>query len=150
VRKSIRRSRLNASLLLGLVSAFTAAGGIAAPVPAALQQYIPTDPSTVPDATVTANSPAIRHGAPGARNAHVRPQSSRDKFAPEPDRTGSDVYIVRMHDLPVATYDGRVDGLAATKGKLNHTPGKHGKATDNHGAEVSAYRQYLHDQQMRP
>ncbi len=147
MRKSIRRSRLNAGLLLGLVSTLTAVAGIAAPVPATLQQYIPTDGATVPDATAIANSPSIRHGAPGARNAHVRPQSSRSKFVAEPDRTGSDVYIVRMHDLPVATYDGRVDGLAATKGKLNHTPGKQRNVTANRGSEVSTYRQYLHSQQ---
>ena len=69
----------------------------------------------------------------------MRPQSSRNKFVPEPDITGVDTYIVRLHDLPVATYDGRIAGLDSTKGKLNHTPGKHGKPNNNHGAEVSAY-----------
>lgn len=147
MRNVLRRRRLNASLLLGLVSAATAAAGIAAPAPATLQLYVPTDASTAPYAGATARQPTIYKGQPGARNAHVRPQSSRNKFVPEPDITGIDTYIVRLHDLPVATYDGRIDGLGATKGKLNHTPGKHGKPNNNHGAEVSAYRQYLHDQQ---
>ena len=64
-------------------------------------------------------------------------------LAPEPDITGVDTYIVRLHDLPVATLRRSIDGLASTKGKLNHTPGKHGKPNNNHGAEVSTYRQYL-------
>jgi subtilisin family serine protease len=148
VRNVLRRRRLNASLLLGFVSAATAAAGIAAPVPATVQPYTPPDPSTLPNASATMQQPTVFKGAPGARNAHVRPQSSRNKFVPEPDITGVDTYIVRLHDLPVATYDGRIDGLASTKGKLNHTPGKHGKPNNNHGAEVSAYRQYLHSQQQ--
>jgi subtilisin family serine protease len=147
VRINIRRRRLHASLLLGVVSTVAAAAGIAAPVPATLQQYFPpTDATSAPNGSVSAQS--TFKGAPGARNAHVRPQSSREKFVPEPDRTGTDTYIVRLHDLPVATYDGRIDGLASTKGKLNHTPGKHGKSNNNHGAEVSDYRQYLHAQQQ--
>ncbi len=148
MRITIRRRPLHASLLLGLVTTATAAAGIAAPAPATLQLYVPpTDATSMPNDGASAQSPGVFKGAPGARNAHVRPQSSRKKFVPEPDLTGTDTYIVRLHDLPVATYDGRIDGLAATKGKLNHTPGKHGKANGNHGAEVSAYRQHLHDQQ---
>lgn len=146
MRKSIRRNRLNAGLLLGLISTVTAAAGVAAPLPATLQQFIPTDTSAVPGAAATANSPSIRHGAPGARNAHVRPQSSRNKFVPEPDRTGADVYIVRLHDLPAATYDGRVHGYAATRDAMKHTPGNHGKTGGNHGSAVSAYRHYLQAQ----
>lgn len=55
-----------------------------------------------------------RQGRPGGVNQQVRPASSRDKFIAEPNRTGKDVYIVRLHDLPVATYDGRIKGYAAT------------------------------------
>ena len=79
MRNVLRRRRLNASLLLGLVSAATAAAGIAAPVPATVQPYTPTDPSTLPNAGATVHQPVFK-GAPGARNAHVRPQSSRNKI----------------------------------------------------------------------
>ncbi|WP_105101799.1 S8 family serine peptidase [Microbulbifer pacificus] len=51
---------------------------------------------------------------PGGVNQQIRPASSADKFADEPERSGEDVYIIRLQDQPVATYDGRVKGYAAT------------------------------------
>ncbi|NQD35481.1 S8 family serine peptidase [Permianibacter sp. IMCC34836] len=56
----------------------------------------------------------VRQGKPGGLNQQIRPASSRAKFVAEPARKGEDVYIVRLHDQPVATYDGRVKGYAAT------------------------------------
>ncbi|NQD35482.1 S8 family serine peptidase [Permianibacter sp. IMCC34836] len=50
----------------------------------------------------------------GGVNQHIRPASAADKFTAEPDRSGEDTYIVRLHDQPVATYDGRIKGYAAT------------------------------------
>ncbi len=55
-----------------------------------------------------------RQGRPGGINQQVRPASSRAKFVDEGPRSGKDVYIVRLRDLPVATYDGRIKGLEAT------------------------------------
>ena len=135
------RCGLRAGLLLGIVSSLTAAAGIAAPA-GHLQQV----PMAGLEARAGAEAPAARAGLPVGRNRHVRPESSRSRFVAEPARTGTDVYIVRLHDLPAATYDGRVRGYAATRDALKHQAGRHGppkKAT----AGVAAYRQYLHDQQ---
>lgn len=56
-----------------------------------------------------------RHSAiPGGVNQQINAASSRNKFIAEPERTGEDVYIVRLKDLPIATYDGRVKGYQAT------------------------------------
>ncbi|WP_406829010.1 S8 family serine peptidase [Microbulbifer sp. ARAS458-1] len=56
----------------------------------------------------------IQNRRPGGLNQQIRPASAADKFAHEPERSGEDVYIVRLHDLPVTTYDGRVKGFEAT------------------------------------
>lgn len=83
------------------------------------------------------------HRRPGGRNQQVE-RSSRAKFRPEPERTGTDVYIVRLRDLPVATYDGRVLGFAATAKSLA------GKSTPAAAkAAATAYRGYLRDKQQR-
>ena len=95
------RSRLYTGALLAFVSFVTAAAGIAAPVN--LEQ-IPLQPLKT---KANAQAAVIHQGIPGGLNQQVRPASSRSKFVAEPDRTGTDVYIVRLHDLPVATYDGR-------------------------------------------
>ncbi|PIW62514.1 S8 family serine peptidase [Shewanella sp. CG12_big_fil_rev_8_21_14_0_65_47_15] len=56
-----------------------------------------------------------RHSViPGGVNQQINAASSRNKFIAEPERTGEDVYIVRLKDLPIATYDGRVKGYQAT------------------------------------
>lgn len=146
--KTIRHRRLHAGLLFALTTAVTAAAGAAAPQPAPpppLQQYIPPAAASGPSAPTSVGAPTVFQGAPGARNAHVR-QSSRYKFALEPDRTGTDTYIVRLHDLPVATYDGNLAGFAATKGMLNRASGNAGKSSSV-SAAVSAYRQHLQGQQ---
>ena len=51
---------------------------------------------------------------PGGKNQQIQPASGQKKFMDEPDRTGEDIYIVRLRDLPVAIYDGRVKGFEAT------------------------------------
>lgn len=61
-----------------------------------------------------APSSVKRQGAAHQVNRQIRRASSADKFKPEANITGLQVYIVRLNDLPVATYDGRISGLAAT------------------------------------
>jgi subtilisin family serine protease len=141
VHQSHRRGPLRASLLLGIVSSLTAAAGIAAPA-GHLQQI----PLAGLKAKAAADAPAVHAGLPVGRNQHVRPQSSRNRFTAEPDHTGTDVYIVRLHDLPAASYDGRVHGYAATRDALKRHGAAHGPPKKA-GAAVAAYRQYLHDQQ---
>ena len=123
--------------MLAFVSSLTFAAGVAAP----------TDVQQVFLAPLRAQAKAapadMRLGRPGGRNQQIQP-SSRAKFNPEPDRTGTDVYIVRLRDLPAATYDGRIRGLAATKDAMRHTP----LAAHKSGAvsaSISAYRNYLRD-----
>lgn len=65
-------------------------------------------------ASKTSMNSAAQPSRPGGRNQQVRPASSQEKFVAEANKTGEDVYIIRLHDLPVATYDGRVKGYAAT------------------------------------
>ncbi|WP_158681546.1 S8 family serine peptidase [Microbulbifer pacificus] len=94
---------------------------------------------------------------PGGVNRQIRPASGDDKFAHEPARSGEDVYIVRLQDLPVATYDGRVKGYAATaksvlrseveQGLLVAPRGTRGLETLQQNRAVS-YKNYLMDKQQ--
>ncbi len=110
----------------------------------------------------SANQSVAHQGRPGGVNQQVRPASSRAKFIAEPDRTGQDVYIVRLHDLPVATYDGRVKGYAATaksvlkaeaakqsswQGWLNKGKDLLGLATEEK-ARIASYKNYLNQKQQ--
>jgi subtilisin family serine protease len=131
---------------VGLLPAFialtTAAAGVAAPI--TLQQ-VPLAPfKTLSPATPSASSPVAHQGRPGGLNQQIRPASSRAKFVAEPERHGSDIYIVRLHDLPVATYDGRVHGFAATKDLLRRQSLSH--APLSNAAPVIAYRNHLQSQ----
>ncbi|CAI3805120.1 S8 family serine peptidase [Rheinheimera sp. MM224] len=56
----------------------------------------------------------VTRAMPGGKNQQIQPASAKAKFVAEPQRTGEDVYIVRLRDLPVAIYDGRVKGFEAT------------------------------------
>ncbi len=80
---------------------------------------------------------ASRQPRPGALNQQVVPASNRAKFRAEPARTGEDVYIVRLRDLPVATYDGRTRGYAATT-----------RAAGAPAGAAAAYRAYLANRQQ--
>lgn len=110
------------SLAVLIASAFcagaiTTATGAANPATPGTVQQIPAADLNKKAVARKANKqqPAVSHqGRPGGLNQQVRPASSRAKFMAEPDRKGEDVYIVRLRDLPVATYDGRVKGYAAT------------------------------------
>ncbi|HAT42259.1 MAG TPA: peptidase S8 [Rheinheimera sp.] len=102
-----------------------------------------------------------RQGRPGGLNQQVRPASTRAKFIEEAPRSGKDVYIVRLRDLPVATYDGRLKGLDATASSLvaeqeqqasgfskllNQSASRLGMTTDAQ-RRVESYKEYLTDKQ---
>ncbi|HEX6834057.1 MAG TPA: hypothetical protein VF132_11040, partial [Rudaea sp.] len=129
--------RLSAGALLAFVSSITAAAGVSAP--GDLRQ-VPLAPLA---AQTKAASADVHPLHPGGRNQQVQP-SSREKFLAEPERTGTDVYIVRLRDLPTATYDGRVRGFAATAEAMR----KRSTAihrTNASAAPLNAYRSYLLD-----
>jgi subtilisin family serine protease len=79
---------------------------------------------------------------PGGLNRQIKPAASRDKILAESERSGTDVYIVRLHDLPAATYDGRVRGYAATRDALRQSMTLKGKSRSAPAA-LASYRQYL-------
>jgi hypothetical protein len=81
------------------------------PLPANPQQQVQQQQKA---ATQGINAGARQGVFPGGRNMQIAPASAKEKFKPEANHTGEDVYIVRLRDLPVATYDGRVSGLEAT------------------------------------
>ncbi|WP_198781979.1 S8 family serine peptidase [Shewanella putrefaciens] len=81
------------------------------PLPANPQQQVQQQQKA---ATQGINAGARQGVSPGGRNMQIAPASARQKFIAEPERTGEEVYIVRLRDLPVAAYDGRVKGFAAT------------------------------------
>ena len=136
------RRRVSATALLVAVSLVTAAAGIAAPTN--LQQ-VPLAPLKTRAMAVAATA-ATHQGLPGGLNRQVRPASSRSKFTAEPDRSGTDVYIVKLYQLPVASYDGRIHGFAATRDALRHHPGVM-RSASSHAASITQYRQFLKGRQ---
>ena len=126
-------------LLPAFISLLTAAAGVAAPIGV---QPVPLTPLTTTVMASGQGSGAFtaHQGRPGGLNQQIRPASSRSKFHSEPDRKGADIYIVRLRDLPVATYDGRVRGYAPTRTALQHSGST---KSPNSNAAVTAYRQYL-------
>ncbi|WP_298444009.1 S8 family serine peptidase [uncultured Ferrimonas sp.] len=85
-------------------------------------------------------------------NVHVRGNSSK-KFVAEPDLVGEHVYIIQLHDAPLATYQGGIAGIAATSpsAAVNSANGqtklyKQGKA--QHDA-VGQYRSFLQHKQQQ-
>jgi len=142
VRKSFCPTWVRVGLLPAFISSITMAAGVAAPIPLQQVPLAPfKTPTTAPSAATDLSTP---HGQPGVVNQQVRPASSRAKFVAEPARQGSDVYIVRLHDLPVATYDGRVHGYAATKDLLRRPALSH--APIGNAGPVVAYRNHLQRQ----
>ncbi|WP_269455108.1 S8 family serine peptidase [Microbulbifer elongatus] len=103
------------------------------------------------------SAPNLAQRRPGAVNQQIRPASAADKFAHEPARRGEDVYIVRLNDLPVATYDGRVKGYAATslsalrtevnQGTLAAPRGPNGLASIQHN-RAQGYSSFLQQKQQ--
>lgn len=142
MRITIWRVRSSAALTLFVSLLLTATAGIAAPI--SLKQ-VPLAPLKT-RATAAAAMAATHQGMPGGLNRQIRPASARSKFVAEPERTGTDVYIVKMYDLPVARYDGRISSYAATRDALRHRAGVMSPANVN-TAPVTQYRQYLKSRQ---
>lgn len=130
---------MSVGVLLAVVSSVTFAAGVSAPTD--LRQ-LPLMPLKTQQAAPATN---IHPAYPGGRNQQIQ-RASRSKFVAEADRTGTDVYIVRLRDLPVATYDGRVHGFAATKDSLRHSAqSASAHASNFNSPSVAAYRSYLRD-----
>jgi len=85
----------------------------------------------------------LRNGA--ASNVQFTPKSVNDKIKIENDLTGEHTYIVRLVDKPIATYDGSIQGLAATKASINHNVKlfKGSKAVGTSQIAVDAYKDHL-------
>ncbi len=128
------------TLLCG-ISSVTFAAGVAAPNDV---RQVPV--SRFQGQQIQAGTGEPAHRRPGGLNQQVKPASSRNKILAEPDRDGSDVYIVRLHDLPVATYDGRIKGYTSTREALPRAAALKG-ASRTVTAAVSSYRQYLQGRQ---
>ncbi|MBY6107953.1 S8 family peptidase [Ferrimonas balearica] len=83
----------------------------------------------------------------GLANIPMVPKSAKEKFAPEERFDGTAVYIVQLQDAPVATYDGRLPGLAATRPALQRQQQGQklfGTGTaGTSGAAISAYTNHL-------
>jgi len=60
----------------------------------------------------------LRNGA--LNNIQFTPKSVKDKIKIDKDLTGVHTYIVRLVDKPIATYEGSISGLPATKASINH------------------------------
>ena len=140
MRTSSFRGRILTRLLTGaIVLLTTAAAGAAAPN---YVEQVPLSPLKARQ-NAAASAAATHQGIPGGRNQKIRPASSRNKITPDAERSGTDVYIIRLHDLPAATYDGRVHGFAATKDLLHHRAGAQSKPAQ----PLTNYRQYLQGRQ---
>jgi subtilisin family serine protease len=135
------RSRSSSAVATALLFAFvTAAAGAAAPIPV---QRIPLERlQKSAGALSPPHDGGVRQGRPGGLNQQIE-RSGRAKFVAEPDRTGVDVYLVRLRDLPVATYDGRVRGYTATaKSRVVNSATAAEKT-------AASYRSYLRGKQQQ-
>lgn len=65
-------------------------------------------------------------------------------FSPEKGITGEHKYIVRFVEEPLATYDGKIPGLSATRAQKQKSPGKRNSARLNAKSQASqAYLSHL-------
>jgi subtilisin family serine protease len=85
----------------------------------------------------------LRNGA--LTNVQFTPKTIADKIKVEKDLTGSHTYIVRLVDKPIATYEGTIPGLQATKASINNNTKLFtgSKAVGNTQAAVNAYQSHL-------
>ncbi|WP_317931898.1 S8 family serine peptidase [Halioxenophilus sp. WMMB6] len=69
-------------------------------------------------------------------------------FTPEKGVVGEQKYIVRFAEEPLATYDGSIPGLAATRVEKARKPGQRSAARlDAHSAAAQSYLSYLKQRQ---
>lgn len=102
------------SALYSMSMAVTADAGVTSTADAILQPLKIQDMKKYAQVQPKPPQTSVFHSTPGGVNQHLQPASSRNKFFAEAQHQGEDVYIVRLKDLPVATYDGRIKGYAAT------------------------------------
>ncbi|WP_259649632.1 S8 family serine peptidase [Shewanella sp. MBTL60-007] len=84
-------------------------------------------------------------------NIHFTPKQAKDKIQIEKDLVGKHTYIVRLHGSSVATYEGEIPGLQATKSTLNTQSKKlfrAGQPTEGRGAAIDAYTNHLLNKQQ--
>ncbi|WP_144210723.1 S8 family serine peptidase [Shewanella donghaensis] len=84
-------------------------------------------------------------------NIHFSPKQAKDKIQIEKDLVGTHTYIVRLHGSSVATYEGDIPGLQATKPSINATSSKlftAGNPVSGTQAAVSAYTNHLLNKQQ--
>nr|WP_306660270.1 S8 family serine peptidase [Rheinheimera maricola] len=105
---------LSALYSVGVAVSAQAAPAVAQGHGATLQQIKLAATKMQQPVAATLQQGNIARTKPGGKNQQIQPASAKEKFFAEPGRTGADIYIVRLRDLPIATYDGRVAGLAAT------------------------------------
>ena len=84
-------------------------------------------------------------------NIHFSPRQAKDKIQIEKNLTGKHTYIIRLLGSSVATYEGNIPGLEATKAttttsktKLFHA----GVPTSNKASAIDAYTHYLLSKQQ--
>ncbi|WP_245686963.1 S8 family serine peptidase [Shewanella colwelliana] len=80
------------------------------------------------------------------RNIHFSPKQAKDKFEVEKDLVGTHTYIIRLHGNSVATYEGDIPGLQATKASSNNKNSKlftAGKPTGASRSAINAYTNHL-------
>lgn len=85
------------------------------------------------------------------RNIHFAPKQAKDKLQIEKDLVGKHTYIIRLNGNSVATYEGDIPGLQATKATLNNKSKKLFTAGEPTGASLSAidaYTQHLLSKQQ--
>jgi len=89
----------------------------------------------------------LQAAAPAKADKSVKRINER-VFTPEKGITGEQKYIIRFEEEPLATYDGRIPGLAATRASAARTPGKRNAARLNAKTpEARAYLSYLEQRQ---
>ncbi|TPH14708.1 peptidase S8 [Litorilituus lipolyticus] len=83
------------------------------------------------------------------RNMQLTPKDYTTKIAKEKELTGKHTYIVRLIDQPIATYDGSIKGLKATRASLNNNVKlfNGAKPVGNTESAINAYEQHLLNKQ---
>lgn len=83
------------------------------------------------------------------RNMQLIPKNYTTKIVKEKNLVGKHTYIVRLIDKPVATYDGEIQGLRATRASSNNNVKlyKGREAVGNTEFAINAYEQHLFKKQ---
>lgn len=88
----------------------------------------------------------IYAGQPGVLNQVLRQRTPEQIFQPDPSVSGVQSYIVQLNEEPLATYDGSISGLAATKAPKNRSLIAKGRVSVN-TTDARAYSRFLEKRQ---